>query len=221
MDPYEVGFEAWNGVEHTTDMSLIYRVQNRQRQGWAVLAEIYMPMVYRWSRLRKLQPTDAGDVVQSVFEKLLRNIDMFTKQHPGDTFRGWLRRITEREIINERRRRAATPQAAHEVDDFAGAAHASVDESHTPLLDALDSIRSRVTPQTWDVFVRTVLYNESPCEVAADLGVAQNAVRQARYRVARLLRLELAALARSELREDNAGTRTTPAKLSTPHAESA
>jgi RNA polymerase sigma-70 factor (ECF subfamily) len=186
--PYEVLFQSGGSVEHTTDMSLIGRVQ-RQRQGWEVLAEIYMPLVYRWSRLRGLQPSDAGDVVQSVFLKLFKNIDRFTKAERGDTFRGWLRTITDHAIADERKRYPML-QSLSDIRSPQLESADPPDDENGRLLEVLDSVRSRVNPQTWLIFVRTVMYSELPCEVAADMGLAQNAVRQARFRVVRLLRIE-------------------------------
>lgn len=201
LDDLEQSFLRGAGYEQTTDMGLIYQAQGHQPQGWVVLAELYMPMVYRWSRRKGLQPADSSDVVQQVFAKLWNNIERFSKVRPGDSFRAWLRTITKNEIANGRNNIIATPQLTGSIDeDRASLRDPSVgdDEFSSDALRALDTASSRVTPQTWDIFVRTVLYGEPPCEVADELGVDANAVRQARYRVVRILQKELQPLEDSD-----------------------
>ena len=103
MAKLEDDFREGKGYEQTTDMGLIYQAQSRQTQGWVVLADLYMPMVYRWSRQKGLQPADASDIVQQVFAKLWSSIHQFSKASPNDSFRAWLRTITKNEILNNAR----------------------------------------------------------------------------------------------------------------------
>jgi len=191
MEDLEVGYQGGEGYEQTTDMRLISQAQRQQSHGWEVLAELYMPMVYRWSRQRGLQPADGCDVVQQVFGKLWNNIERFAKARPGDSFRAWLKTITKNEISNGRQQRAATPQVPHSAEPEAHDEADSEGELSSDVLTALEAARSRVTPQTWEIFVRTVLYAEPPHEVAGDLQLDANAVRQARFRVVRIVRKEL------------------------------
>ena len=57
----------------------------------------------------------------------------------------------------------------------------------------MDKAISTFGSQTWLIFMRTVLYEERPRDVAMDLGLSATAVRQARFRVVSFLRKELGA----------------------------
>jgi RNA polymerase sigma-70 factor (ECF subfamily) len=59
---------------------------------------------------------------------------------------------------------------------------------------ALEQVRGEFASQTWTAFWRTVVAGEPPRNVAADLGVSATAVRMAKSRVLRRLRLEVGDL---------------------------
>ncbi|HUG71112.1 MAG TPA: sigma-70 family RNA polymerase sigma factor [Pirellulaceae bacterium] len=82
----------------STSASLIARARVGDGQAWERLAELYGPVVYRWSRQAGLQDSDAADVMQEVFRDVARGLDGFEKQKEGDTFRGWLWTITRNQI---------------------------------------------------------------------------------------------------------------------------
>lgn len=199
MEDFERKYRRGEGYEQTTDMGLIYQAQGHHPQGWVVLAELYMPMVYRWSRRVGLQPADSSDVVQQVFWKLWNKIDQFSKTDPGDSFRAWLKTITKNEIADWWRKAASMPQSQSSFDaalelEAIGGDWDQDDGFSSRVLSALDAANAKVSPQTWEIFVRTVLYGEFPSEVARDIGIDANAVRQARYRVIRILQKELEPL---------------------------
>ena len=59
----------------------------------------------------------------------------------------------------------------------------------------LRSIRDDFEPASWTAFWRTVVEGKRPVDVASELGLSANAVRQCKRRVLRRLREELGELA--------------------------
>jgi RNA polymerase sigma-70 factor (ECF subfamily) len=53
----------------------------------------------------------------------------------------------------------------------------------------LETIRNEFEGNTWQAFWRTTVENQATSHIADDLGMTRQAVRQARYRVPRRLRI--------------------------------
>ena len=62
---------------------------------------------------------------------------------------------------------------------------------HALVRRAMEAVRAEVEPSTWQAFWRMTVEGHSSAEVARDLGLSPNAVRQAKYRLLRRLRQEL------------------------------
>ena len=85
------------------------------QQAWEQMVGLYYPMVYGWCRRSGLQSSDAADVCQDVFRGVVRGIGGFRRDKPGDTFRGWLRRITQRRVIDHRQARQSQAEPLLEL----------------------------------------------------------------------------------------------------------
>ena len=59
---------------------------------------------------------------------------------------------------------------------------------------AVRLVRDQFEERTWQAFWRVVIEDHSPTEVAADMGITANAVRQAKSRVLRRLKEEMGEL---------------------------
>jgi RNA polymerase sigma-70 factor (ECF subfamily) len=161
-------------------------------------------LVYRWCRQAGLQSEDAEDVGQEVFAAVYRKVADFHRDRPGDTFRGWLRVITRNKVRDlARRRDGATGQGgsdpqrrlqavAAECESDSGPA----DALETTLLAqrALELLRSEYTEEKWQIFHRAVVEDQSPAEIAAELGISVNTVYLTKSRGLRRLRDEFAGL---------------------------
>jgi RNA polymerase sigma-70 factor (ECF subfamily) len=90
----------------------LVRLRAQDEPAWREFASLYAPLVVRWCDRRGLPEADIPDVAQEVFLQVSRSIHGFAKETAADTFRGWLRRITQHEIANHHRRRkhAARPR---------------------------------------------------------------------------------------------------------------
>lgn len=155
-----------------------------------------------------LQSSDAADTAQDVFQAVFQKIGHFRggqepTQPRSGSFRGWLWTITRNQVRLKVRRQKQEPksfgysEAQEQIREQTGDA---VDDEPPEALTtrqrivqrALQNVRGDFSPQTWEIFVQTSLQHRSNAEVAADMGISENSVRQSKFRVLRRLREELA-----------------------------
>jgi RNA polymerase sigma-70 factor (ECF subfamily) len=200
----------------STSTNLLKRVQAGQPDAWGRLVRIYGPLVYGWSRRMGLQAADATDIVQEVFGSVSRGVKDFHRnnshgENDGGTFRGWLWTITRNKIRDHFRAQPRHPNAVGGTDMQQRFAELPQDEPPSSALSstnlgngqpaevgmvhrALEVIRPDFEDSTWEAFWQMTTAGRTSAEVAADLGMTKSAVRQAKYRVLRRLRMELGTL---------------------------
>src|SRR5947207_2792534 len=98
------GSERGSRSSSATSRSLLARVQADEPDAWERLVHLYAPLVLHWCRGRGLQDQDVADVFQEVFQAVVAYVGNFRKERQGDTFRGWLRRITQNKLHDYFRR---------------------------------------------------------------------------------------------------------------------
>jgi len=191
----------------STSTSLLGRVKSRDPDAWERFVKLYSPLVYRWARQVGLQESDASDLAQEVFGVVAMRIDDFRRDRPGDSFRGWLWGITNNKLKEFFRRHAADPlafggtDAQLQLNDLAGAP--PDDSADSPPLEpnailmhrVIGLIQEEFEEKTWRAFWLTTVDERKSADVAEELGMTPKAVRQAKYRVLRRIRLELDDLA--------------------------
>jgi RNA polymerase sigma-70 factor (ECF subfamily) len=74
----------------------------------AWLYESYFDRIYKYVYLRLGDPTEAEDLCEQVFVKMIESIDSF--QWQGSTFASWLYRIAHNEVVDTLRRHSRRPQ---------------------------------------------------------------------------------------------------------------
>ena len=172
---------------------------------------LYGPLVYLWARNAGLQADDAANVGQEVFRAVARKINDFRREGPGDSFRGWLRKITRRKVLDLFRRRSkevvgaggtdaldelhAIPAASGSAASGAGAVDggsAANDRTERGMLlhRAVELVRSSFEERTRQAFWNVVVEGHSPRDVAANLKMSLNAVYMAKSKMLRRLRDE-------------------------------
>lgn len=183
-------------IPSTISSSLLRRAQMLDGAAWEKLVGLYYPMIYGWCRRSGLQPQDSADVAQEVLRSLTTSLQSFRRSAPGDTFRGWVRRITQRRISDFFRQREQRPEVFGGSDaqnrfskltarvELESAEH----QKHSKLKDLCDSVRCEFELLTWEAFWRTTVDRASPADVATALGISRNAVYLARSRVLHRLR---------------------------------
>ena len=110
----------------STSKSLLGRAREGDATAWDRLSLLYAPLVFHWCRHRGLREADAADIVQEVFQAVAAHLGPFRKQEASDTFRGWLRTITENKIRDHFRRMAHETEAIGGTDAQHRLAHRSL-----------------------------------------------------------------------------------------------
>jgi RNA polymerase sigma-70 factor, ECF subfamily len=188
-----------------TSRSLLARVQADEPQAWERLVHLYAPLVLRWCRSYDLQDQDLADIFQDVFRAVVTHVSRFRKERADDTFRGWLRRITQNKLRDYYRRRGRDVQGvggSSARDRMAQVPQPqTTDEELAPdqaerglFARALSLIRAEFEERTWTAFWRTTVEGQAAKDVAADLAMSPGAVRVAKSRVLHRLREELGDL---------------------------
>src|SRR5262249_12241631 len=149
---------------------------------------------------QKLAEPDAADVAQEVFRKVALHLDRFHKECPGDSFRGWLCRITHHEIATFFRGQADTPKPAGGTDaqlhlqqvpdqPLAEPGDEDVAEETCYLYQkAVEAARAEFPDRMWLMFWRTAVDGNLASSVAEEFGATAAAVRQAKSRVLRRIK---------------------------------
>jgi RNA polymerase sigma-70 factor (ECF subfamily) len=188
---------------NATSRSLLERLKADEAAAWDRLVTLYAPLVFHWCQRWSLGEPDRADILQEVFQAVFLHIADFRKERRGDSFRGWLRRITRNKVLDHFRRLGREPQGVGGSDaqtrltqlpfpqspeeDSNGDASAELGLFRR----ALDLIRQEFTERTWQAFWRTAVEGQSPQDVAALLSMSAGAVRVAKCRVLHRLREEL------------------------------
>lgn len=196
-------------TDSKTSASWLSRVRHRDPQAWQRLTELYGPLVYHWGRRHGLSAEDASDVTQEVFAAVSGAIDRFLHSPELGTFRGWLWTIARNKLRDHFR-----CESDRKMADGGTAAFQRLvlipeswsDESHdvTDRIElrqlfhrALDRVRSEFEDRTWQAFWLSTVELRDTADIAAELNLSTNSVRQAKSRVLRRLRRELGDSAES------------------------
>lgn len=207
-----ISIQSTSGDPSTISSGLLADVCRRDSGAWQRFVGLYGPLVYRWCRESGLQRHAAEDVVQDVFCSILSGITKFRRRTKDDTFRGWLRTVTNNKIHDAARKRSRQPVVPGQIEasrlestdllvtnDEPPSSSSASSSSAQPsvvgdaaLLDrALKSIRGDFNATTWEAFHRSTVLGHTASEIGADLKMTPKAVRQAKYRVMVRLRAAL------------------------------
>ena len=206
MEDHESHHGGSRARSSSISSTMLDRLKARDAEAWRRLVALFGPRVYQWCRQWGLQPSDAADTVQEVFESVAASLAEFHRSKPGDTFRGWLWTIARNKVRDYYRRRANRPEAfggtdanqqfqqlcepnPTETDEYEVA-----DSRRLIARRALNLIRHDFDEKTWQAFWRMTVEAHSSAEIGEDLGMTKDAVRQAKCRVLRRLREELQGL---------------------------
>src|SRR5262249_30991608 len=142
---------------------------------------------------------------QEVFRSVAQHLGDFRRERPGDSFRGWLWRITHNKVRDFWRRQQHRPQAVGGTtaqQRFQELAQESEDslppdcpaESAALYRRALDLIHAEFEGRTWQAFWGVAVEGRAAADVAAELTMSPGAVYVAKSRVLRRLREDFGEL---------------------------
>jgi RNA polymerase sigma-70 factor (ECF subfamily) len=194
-----------NQVDLTTSLTLLGRLRQdpKNEAAWSEFVARYGPRILHWCRGWGLQQSDAQDVTQDVLLKFSRLIATFDYD-PSGSFLGWLKTLARHawcDLAREQKRAglgAGDPRVAvlldnaQAGDDLAEQLDA---EFRREVMDrAMERVRPRVAPRTWDAFRLTALEGLSGKAVAERLEMTLVRVYGARSSVQGMIRQEVRAL---------------------------
>ena len=184
-----------------TSRSLLERLSSEPSAGcWNRLVDLYTPLIRGWVRQFGAQESDIDDLVQEVMSVIVEKVPQFEHSGQRGAFRRWLRTIAFNcAQINFRARQKADRDPAQTVDEMLdpnGELEQQWEREHDEYVTQrlLDLLRPDFADSTWQAFLRQVIDEASPTEVAAELGITVNAAVIAKSRVLRRLRDEIRGL---------------------------
>ena len=214
-DVNPTGGPAGEREPSATSTELLRRAPATNQDAWEQLVSLYSRRMYRWCRRAGLQAADAGNVVQESLQAVARKLGEFRRDRPGDTFRGWLRRITDNKIRDHFRRQGRSldlatggtdgqRQLANLAIDRSAGTHdraeqptwdtsiaSALSPQHEQLNETIQQIRDEVSDRDWKFFWRVVVDGQSAADVGREFGVTANTVRLVKMRLLRKLRRNL------------------------------
>ena len=197
--PRRESFDMTAAREPSTQDTLVAAVcaQPFDTEAWAKFVSLYGPHVVAWCRRYGLQEADARDVSQDVLMQFMRQAARF-RHDRSKKFRGYLRTITHAAWCDwvEKGRRvdevargegmerilAQTPARNDLVDSL----EAQYDRELLGV--AMEQVRGRVEPRTWEVFQLLAVEGLSGKEVVVRTGMKLGSAFAARHKVQRMLK---------------------------------
>ena len=190
--------------EHDTSITLLERLQNNpgDPRAWSLFVERYQPRIRQWCLNWGMQDCDADDVTQEVLLKLLDAIRKF-HYDPARSFRAWLKTVTQHalsDFVATRRKHpgqiAATIDLIAESDDARTDLERQLEDAYdAELLElAMNRVKERVKPATFQAFQLTVMEGNSGADAARILEMPVAHVFVAKHRVQKMLQDEVRIL---------------------------
>jgi RNA polymerase sigma-70 factor, ECF subfamily len=186
-----------------TSSSLLRLAVAGEPDAWQRIVTLYSPLVRHWCRQARVPDHAIQDVSQEVFAAVCSKLESFRADRPGTTFRAWMRGIARHKLqhyFHDRGEAAAGGTDAQMRLQQVPAPSDEVELSEEPAdaaavyQQALGMVRNQFEERTWKAFWRVAVEDRSPAEVAAEMGITPNAVRQAKSRVLRRLKEEMGEL---------------------------
>ena len=182
----------------STSQSLLRRVKRNDSLAWERLVDLYTPLVCYWCRRANLSQDDIEEVSQETFRAVHASIGNFRHERPEDTFRGWLRQIVRSKISNlfaQKKRIPDAPggsEAMRRLEQLPELPDADETSAVNSLYKrAMLLIEDKFEPKTWQAFLFVVIDGLDTETAGERLGMTPAAVRNARYKVLRELRMQL------------------------------
>jgi RNA polymerase sigma-70 factor (ECF subfamily) len=193
------------GHDSGTRVTLLGRLRRdpTNQAAWEEFVEHYGRKIYVWCLKWNLQEADAQDVTQNVLLKLAGKMREF-EYDPGRSFRAWLKTIARYACSDFMEERAHGGQGSgdSQVHRMLKSVEAREDLlkqleeefDHELLQEAMQRVRVRVAPQTWQAFQLTMLEGLSGADAAPRIPMQIAQVFVAKRRVQKMLKVEIARL---------------------------
>jgi RNA polymerase sigma factor (sigma-70 family) len=193
-----------------TRRSLLHRLRNcDDEESWRDFFNIYWRLIFSVAIKRGLSDAEAQDVVQDTVISVARTMEAYRYEPERCSFKSWLRRLTERRIVDQFRRRRreslAADQWAAKDDETAPLERLPDPNSDWDALwdaeweknlfeTALQRAKRQATAEQFQIFDCYVLRKWPVKKVASTLGVNLGQVYLAKHRVSQLIKREIKKL---------------------------
>ncbi|TWT96323.1 RNA polymerase sigma factor [Neorhodopirellula pilleata] len=178
----------------STSIGLLDGLKEGDETGWSKFVHLYTPLVVAWCRKLGVHDADIADVCQEVFRGVHSGIAKFCYEGSHATFRGWLWVITRRAVGRCIEHSLRQPSALGGTDAAMMISQLPdwINDDAIPenplaeslvLSRAAELIRDDFEEHTWRAFWMTAVEDRKACDIAAELGMTEGAVRQAKFRV--------------------------------------
>ncbi len=166
------------------------------QERWREFELIYKPLLLFWMRKKNVPASAEDEILQECWISAFKTIGKFERDSDKGSFRGWLRTIVHRRVVDYFRslpKDQAVPQ--ERLNDIVTPKQKGADElegEQQALREiearALEVIRSTTKEQTWKMFWMRVVEKVPYPEIAKQFGVSEAAVRMAKQRVLKRLK---------------------------------
>jgi RNA polymerase sigma-70 factor (ECF subfamily) len=188
-----------------TSISLLGRLRHdsTDQAAWAEFVRRYGQQIYCWCLKWHLQEADAQDVTQTVLVKLAEKMRTFSYDS-SRSFRAYLKTLTHYAWCDflERQKRPGAGSSDTQVlqaletvearDDLLEHLHGEFDQEL--LEEAMERVRQRVEPHTWEAFRLTAIEGQSGAAVAEQLQMKVATVFKSKSNVQKMLQEEVKRL---------------------------
>jgi RNA polymerase sigma-70 factor (ECF subfamily) len=168
---------------------------------------LYLPMMQVWARRFGLSADDAEELTGQLLAKLVEALPKFEYDAAKGTFRGWLKTVTQRELVTFARKRSRRPagdagtgnpdihqllrEHPESVDDLVAGLHDRSETLSRGLHDALREVEGECQGEeakSWEMFRRIVLENQDIGTVATEVGLTYHAAAMRVQRIKKKVR---------------------------------
>lgn len=180
------------------------RVFEDQR-AWSQFMSLYLPMMETWAKRFGLTPTDVEELTSRLLTKLVETLPQFEYDPQKGSFRGWLKTVTQRELVTfarERQRRVPGGgllfEQADDIDDLVDTLQVRSEAMLRSLRDAFKEMEGEFQGEeqkSWEMFRRIVIANEGIEPVAKEFGLSYHAAAMRVQRVKKKVRSRAMELA--------------------------
>ncbi len=187
-----------------TRQSLLSRLKSwGDQESWREFFDLYGELIYSLARKAGLTDSESQDVLQETLISVAKQMPGFKYDPRLGSFKGWLRQITQRRIVDQMRKRLpedrffGTDQptdAVENLPDDAGSAFESLWEQEWQrqlLQNALRRVKRKVSPKQFQMFDLYVSQQWPMKSIVETLAVSAAQVYMAKLRVSRLLKAEI------------------------------
>lgn len=192
-----------------TRSSLLHRLQDLgNREAWEEFFELYWRMLFAVARRAGLNEADAEDVVMETVECVAKQIGKFEyRRGEGGGFKGWLKTIVRRRVVDHLRKRGVRPQGVADGEALAEVEGAVLQELEAVWEEewrdrlvniALAKVRRRVGMKQYQIFYCYVVQEWAVDQVRETLGVSADQVYTAKRRVGKVFEAALVELRQIE-----------------------